>query len=61
MDNVIEFPQKHIVSETMCWKCGHRFIDVRPVGTSLKDLECPYCGKGYMFDTGETFERSVDG
>ena len=54
--------RKHIkVSETMCWKCGRRFIDVRPTDIPLKDLECPYCGKGYMFETGETLKEPDNG
>jgi len=56
-DNVVkvdfEAQLPHIVSETMCVKCLTRFIDVRPVGVLLKDLECPKCGPGFMIDTGE--------
>lgn len=41
-------------SEVMCWHCGHRWISVRPVGTLLKDLECPKCHwQGGAFETGE--------
>lgn len=44
----------HKVSETICVKCGHRQIDVRPEGTLLKDLECPECGRiGFIIETGE--------
>ena len=43
----------HRVSEVICVKCGHRWIAVRPGGTLLKDLECPYCGPGYAIETGE--------
>jgi Zn finger protein HypA/HybF involved in hydrogenase expression len=44
----------HKVSETICIKCGHRQIDVRPEGTLLKDLECPQCREtGFIIETGE--------
>lgn len=44
----------HKVSEVICIDCKHRWISVRPVGTPLKDLECPQCGlKGFVIETGE--------
>lgn len=50
----IEEKMPHKVSETICVKCGHRQIDVRPDGTLLKNLECPGCGMtGYIIETGE--------
>ena len=50
----IEKNMIHKISETICIKCGHRQIDVRPEGTMLKDLECPGCGLiGYIIETGE--------
>lgn len=45
----------HKVTEVICIKCYKRWIAVRPVNTKLKDLECPNCGKGYVIETGETF------
>ena len=42
MDNVIDFPQAHKVSATMCWKCG------RPTDIPL---EGPY------FETGEILKE----
>lgn len=56
MNKIIEFPEEHKVSEVMCWKCGKRFISVRPESVKLKDLECPNCGKGFMFETGESLK-----
>lgn len=59
MDNkkkIIELDEyrPHIVSEVVCLKCLHRWIDVRPEGTPLKNLECGFCGKiGYVIETGE--------
>lgn len=45
----------HKVSEVICIKCAYRWLAVRPVGTLLKDLECPNCGKqGFVIETGET-------
>lgn len=44
----------HKISETICVKCGHRQIDVRPADTLLKDLECPECSRvGFIIETGE--------
>lgn len=48
----------HIVHEAMCVKCLHRWIDVRPQKSRLKDLECPNCHeKGYVINTGEDMEE----
>ena len=42
------------VAEMVCLMCLKRFIDIRPVGTLLKNLECPGCHKtGYIIETGE--------
>ena len=42
------------VAEMVCLMCLKRFIDVRPVGTLLKNLECPGCHKtGFIIETGE--------
>jgi len=43
----------HKVSEVICINCKYRWLAVRPVGTLLKDLECPICGAGYVIETGE--------
>lgn len=50
----IEAMMPHLICEAMCVECKHRWIDVRPEGTLLKDLECPGCGKrGFVICTGE--------
>lgn len=49
----IEENLPHKVSEVVCLKCLHRWIAVRPVGTKLKQLECPECGGFYAIETGE--------
>ena len=36
----IEAKMPHKVSEVICVRCCKRWIDVRPEGTLLKDLEC---------------------
>ena len=42
------------VAEMVCLMCLKRFIDVRPVRTLLKNLECPGCHKtGFIIETGE--------
>ncbi len=47
----------HLVHEAMCVSCLHRWIEVRPEGTLLKDLECGYCGKvGYVIATGQEID-----
>lgn len=44
----------HEVREVICINCKYRWIAVRPVGTLLKDLECPKCRQqGYVIETGE--------
>ena len=54
----IEVNMEHIVQELICLKCFHRWIDVRPVGCLLKNLECPDCGEtGYTIGTGEPIEE----
>ena len=48
---------EHIVQECICLKCLYRWIDVRPVGTHLKDLECPLCHNiWYVIGTGEPID-----
>lgn len=48
----------HKVSEVICINCKYRWIAVRPVGTLLKDLECPRCGlQGYVIETGEVINE----
>lgn len=58
MAKIIEFDKfvytPHIVHEAMCIKCLHRWTEVRPEGTLLKDLECPSCHNiGYVIATGQ--------
>ena len=56
MDNITPIEEKmpHKVSEVICVRCVHRWIDVRPVGTLLKVLVCPECGMtGGVIETGE--------
>jgi hypothetical protein len=49
--------QPHIVAECICVKCLARFIDVRPEGVLLKDMECPECGNvGCVIQTGQPLE-----
>jgi len=49
----------HKRSETICVKCGHRVISVRPVHVKLKNLQCSGCMQvGFMIETGEVFEHS---
>ena len=51
----------HIVHEAMCIFCTHRWIEVRPEGTLLKDLECPSCRKrGYVIATGQEIDVEED-
>ena len=50
---------EHIVQECICLKCFYRWIDVRPVGTHLKDLECPRCHQvWFVIGTGEPIEET---
>ena len=56
MTKIVNFEEyiPHKVSETICVKCGHRQIDVRPINTLLKNLKCPECGRvGLIIETGE--------
>jgi hypothetical protein len=47
----------HIVHEAICLSCLHRWIEVRPQGTLLKDLECPHCKNiGGVIATGQEIE-----
>ena len=49
------------VAEMICLMCLKRFIDVRPVGTLLKNLECPGCHKtGFIIETGEYMTENND-
>ena len=48
--------EPHEVSEVICVKCGKRWISVRQVGTLLKDMACPNCGKGYVIKTGQDLD-----
>ena len=51
----------HLVHEAICVSCLHRWIEVRPQGTLLKDLECPSCSKrGYVIATGQEIESEVE-
>lgn len=44
----------HICQEVICLKCLYRWIDVRPQGTLLKQIECPQCNEiGFVIATGE--------
>ena len=59
MGELIDLDEKrpHKVSEVICLKCLNRWISVRPVGTLLKDLQCPRCGwKGCTIETGEEID-----
>ena len=47
-------PNSYTVAECICLMCLKRFIDVRPEGLLLKDMECPGCHQvGYIIETGE--------
>ena len=53
----IEEKMPHKVSKVICVRCCRRWIDVRPEGILLKDLECPGCGKtGGVIETGEEID-----
>lgn len=44
----------HIVEEVICINCKHRFLNIRPLTSWLKDLECPECKEmGGIINTGE--------
>lgn len=54
----IEEGMPHIVQECMCVNCLRRWIDVRPEGVWLKDLECPGCRKiGFVIGTGQVVDE----
>ena len=49
------------VAEMICLICLKRFIDVRPVGILLKNLECPGCHRsGFIIETGEYMTENND-
>lgn len=59
-DKIIDFEANlpHEVCEVICVKCLHRYMCVKPVGTWLKDLECPKCAsKGYVILTGQELQE----
>jgi len=57
----IDSNKPHMVSEVLCVHCVHRWISVRPVGTLLKDLECPNCLKqGGVIETGQILEEECE-
>ena len=44
----------HVVGETICLKCYHRWVAVMPEGSYLKNMQCPNCNKrGYVIATGQ--------
>ena len=50
----------HLVQETVCLKCLHRWIDVRPTKCLLKSLECPNCSEiGFVIGTGELIDEAI--
>ena len=54
----IEQNLPHIVDEVICLHCLSRWIDVRPLGMLLKNLECPYCQEaGGVICTGEFMDE----
>lgn len=60
MSNIIDISanEPHLVCETVCLKCFHRWIAVYPEETLLKHIECPHCGKvGYVIKTGQDLEE----
>ena len=49
------------VAEMICLMCLKRFIDVRPVGILLKNIECPGCHRsGFIIETGEYMTENND-
>ena len=53
----IETHMPHKVSEVICVKCLYRWIDVRPDGIPLKNLQCTSCREiGFVIETGEDIE-----
>ena len=60
MSNIIDISanEPHLVCETVCLKCFHRWIAVYPEKTLLKQLECPNCGVvGFVIKTGQDLEE----
>ena len=58
-DKILELDsiRRHKVSEVICVKCLHQWIDVRPEGVPLKNLECGFCREiGFVIETGEDIE-----
>ena len=54
----IESKMPHEISEVICINCKHRWIDVRPAGLWLMNLECPECCKtGYIIETGQVIQN----
>ena len=46
-----------VTNQVICVRCCLRWIDVRPEGTLLKNLECPECGQaGGVIETGEEID-----
>ncbi len=46
-------------SEVICVNCSYRWLAERQVTKSLKDIECPWCGKqGFVIETGEIIKNN---
>jgi hypothetical protein len=45
----------YAMSIVICYGCNERWLAIRPEGTRTQDLECPSCGPGLVFETGEEF------
>lgn len=58
--DVLEASLPHTLSEVICIRCYHRWIAIRPVGTKLKNIECPRCGPGAVIETGENIDNCID-
>ena len=62
-DNVVDLNafKPHVVCELICVRCVKRWISVRPVGTLLKNMECPHClAIGGVIMTGQPLEEGKD-
>ncbi len=47
----------YYVHESICVKCGYRFIHVRQKNALLKDCECGKCGlTGFIIKTGQELD-----
>ena len=60
MSNIIDISanEPHLVCETVCLKCFHRWVAVYPEKTLLKQVECPNCGAvGFVINTGQYLEE----